>query len=79
MAGSHLVMSNRDKEAFIRMALSRASSALEEVKRIRSEIYDCGAFDAAEESLEDAAANLTLGRDAAAGEFGFVMKDSMPT
>lgn len=73
------MMSNRDAETFFRMALSRAKMTLEEVKRIRSEIYDCGALGAAEDCLEDAVAHLTLGRDAAAGEFGFVMKDSMPT
>lgn len=73
------MMSNRDREAFFRMALSRMQLAVDEITRIRAEIYDCGSLLEAERHLHEAISHFMIGRDAAAGEFGFQPHESMPT
>lgn len=73
------MISNRDREAAFRMALSRLQLALDETKRIREEIFDCGSLLEAERHIQESIAHFLIGRDAAAGEFGFHPHDSMPT
>lgn len=72
-------MNNKDREAFFRMCVSRMSLALDEIKRIRAEIYDCGSLENAQLLLSEALSHTLIGRDAAAGEFGFRPRESMPT
>lgn len=73
------MMSNNDKETFFRMTLSRMQLARDEIIRLRREVYDCEALAESKLALDEAIALFLIGRDAAIGEFGFVVKDSMPT
>lgn len=71
-------MSNRDREAAFRMTLSGMRHALREVERLHN-LYDCDALNACADNLHEAISRFTIARDAAAGEFGFIPRETMPT
>jgi hypothetical protein len=73
------VISNRDRETAFRSCLSKMQISLDEVKRIRGEIFDTPSLEAAQNLLEESVSHFTLGRDSAAGEFGFIPRETMQT